>query len=83
MEDEEMLNMILTRLYELRDEGGLDSVRSFLNGEDRYFRKNQLNRVMAELKSNGFALVSPNEDDFESQISPEGVLYCEETLMLR
>ena len=76
-----MLNLILERLY--RDSQGVLSVRNALNQEGHYFRKNQLNRVMSDIKNNGFALISKSDDDYQAQISPEGLLYCEETLMIR
>lgn len=76
-----MLNSILERLYKFS--GGVSSVRNTLNEDGIFFRKNQLNRVMGDIRNNGFALVSRAEDDYQAQISPEGVMYCEETLMLR
>lgn len=81
MEDEELLDSILEMLYKYS--GGVSSVRATLNQDGKFFRKNQLNRVMGDIKNNGFALVSRNDDDYQAQISPEGVVYCEETLMLR
>lgn len=83
MEDEELMNLVLEKLYQERYTRGINSIRDALSETDVYFRKNQLNRVMADIKNNGFALVSKVEDDFEAQISAEGIVYCEDILMLR
>lgn len=81
MEDEELLNSILQMLYKYSS--GVTSVRATMNEGEIFFRKNQLNRVMADIKNNDFALVSKSDDDYQAQISPEGVVYCEEVLMMR
>ncbi len=83
MEDEELLNLLLEKLYQERFNKGVLSIRNTLAEMDIFLRKNQLNRVMADLKSNGFALISKIEDDFQADITPEGVLYCEDVLMIR
>ncbi|MBI3142331.1 MAG: hypothetical protein HYZ16_05850 [Bacteroidetes bacterium] len=84
MEDEELLNLILEKLYYERYSNGIHSIRQALGDEDSLqLRKNQLVRVMADLKNNGFVLFSQMEDDFEAQITPEGIVYCEDVLMLR
>lgn len=83
MEDEELMNLVLEKLYQQRYSGGILSIRMALNEMDVYFRKNQLNRVIADIKSNGFAIVSQLEDDFQAEISPEGIVYCEEVLMFK
>lgn len=83
MEDEELMNLILQILYSNRLSNGILSIRQALNSDEVYFRKNQLNRVMSDIKNNGFALLSAMDDDFQAQLSPEGLVYCEETLMFR
>jgi len=83
MEDEELMNLILEKLYQERYDEPIKSIRNTLNELDLYFRKNQLNRVMADIKNNNFAKVSKYDDDFEAQISPEGTVYCEDVLMLK
>lgn len=82
MEDEEFLNFILEKLYEIRFENKGQSLLALLNQHEIYFRKNQLNRVMADIKSNDFAIISRFEDDYHVQLAPEGIVYCEEVLML-
>ena len=83
MEDEELLNILLKKLYNCSDAEGLKSIRNALADTDVYLRKNQLFRIMSELKNNGFALISKREDDYEAVLTAEGTVYCEEVLMLR
>lgn len=83
MEDEELMNLILEKLYSNRLSNGIQSIRTVLNGDEVYFRKNQLNRVMSDIKNNGFAILSVMDDDYQAELSPEGVVYCEEVLMIR
>ncbi|MGB0430568.1 MAG: hypothetical protein ACPGLV_08855 [Bacteroidia bacterium] len=83
MEDEELMNLVLEKLYHKRFDKGLLSVRNALAEMDIYLRNNQMNRIMADIKSNGFALVSKIDDDYQAAISPEGSLYCEENLMIK
>lgn len=83
MEDEEIMNVLLEKLYHERFTTGIASVRNVLAQMEIFLRNNQLNRVMADLKSNGFALISKDEDDFQAQITPEGTMYCEDILMIK
>lgn len=84
MEDEALLNFILERLYEKRFQETPLYIRRILQEAEIHSRKNQLRRVMADLVNNGFVIMSPlDEDDYEAALTPEGVLYCEEVLMLR
>lgn len=78
-----MMNLILEKLYSNRLSNGIQSIRTALNGDEVYFRKNQLNRVMSDIKNNGFAILSVMDDDYQAELSPEGVVYCEEVLMIR
>lgn len=83
MEDEEIMNVLLEKLYQERFNSGIPSVRSTLAEMEIFLRNNQLNRIMADIKSNGFALVSKYEDDYQAQITPEGSMYCEDILMIK
>ena len=83
MEDEEVINLVLEKLYKQRYLGGLQGVLKSLNDNEIFIRNNQLNRVMAEIKSNDFAIISKSEDDYQAEISPEGIVYCEDVLMIK
>lgn len=83
MEDEELLNLILEKLYPLRFEESVDSLVDILQENNLFARKNQLRRVVADLANNGFVIASSRDDDFEIALTPEGIVYCEEVLMLR
>ncbi|MFY0673043.1 MAG: hypothetical protein JXQ87_06545 [Bacteroidia bacterium] len=83
MEDEEIMNVLLEKLYQERFNSGISSVRNALAEMEIFLRNNQLNRIMADVKSNGFAMISKEEDDYQAQITPEGTMYCEDILMIR
>lgn len=75
--------MILEMLYGARFEENAKLVGHSLRESDVFTRKNQLRRVIGDLVNNGFIVASSMDDDYEAALTPEGVLYCEDVLMIR